>query len=156
MSYDRWNKQADRIYRLDAQIKFGGNHLFLAVAPPLAGPSMIQDYPEVEQYIRFRYYGGVLMRKGDMNIRENSTTYADSTIFDVFTLPMIAETDEWLSHNFNTYVVLRKGADAGRLQAKLPQMIGGLRYLVSAAGRAGGVNPFSFNSLLISVIALSN
>lgn len=29
-------------------------------------------------------------------------------------------------------------------------------YLVSAAGRAGGVNPFSFNSLLISVIALSN
>lgn len=96
------------------------------------------------------------MRKGDMNIRENSTTYADSTIFDVFTLPMIAETDEWLSHNFNTYVVLRKGADAGRLQAKLPQMIGGLRYLVSAAGRAGGVNPFSFNSLLISVIALSN
>ncbi|HEY8969150.1 MAG TPA: ABC transporter permease [Puia sp.] len=195
LSYDRWNKQADRIYRLDSQIKFGGNHLFLAVAPPLAGPSMIQDYPEVEQYTRFRYYGGALIRKGDVNIRENSTTYADSTIFDVFTLPMIAgdphtalttprsivisekmalkyfnstqavgkillvndslrykvtgvirnipsqshfsydfffpmlelrssrATDEWLSHNFNTYIVLRKGADAERLQAKLPQMI---------------------------------
>ncbi|MBN8855072.1 MAG: cell division protein FtsX [Sphingobacteriales bacterium 50-39] len=195
LSYDRWNKQADRIYRLDAQVKFGGNHLFLAVAPPLAGPSMIQDYPEVEQYTRFRYYGGILARKGDMNIRENSTTYADSTLFDVFTLPMIAgdphtalttprsvvisekmalkyfgsaqavgkillvndslrykvtgvirnipgqshfrydfffpmlelrssrATDEWLSHNFNTYVVLRKGADAAKLEAKLPGMI---------------------------------
>ena len=40
LSYDRWNKKADRIYRPDAEINFGGNHIFLAVAPPLAGPSM--------------------------------------------------------------------------------------------------------------------
>ncbi|MBN9384704.1 MAG: ABC transporter permease [Chitinophagaceae bacterium] len=195
LSYDRWNKKADRIYRLDAEINFGGNHLFLAVAPPLAGPSMLQDYPEVKQYTRYRYASPLLIRKGDQNIREESVTYADSSMFDVFTLPMISgdprtalttphsmvisekiarkyfdnvnavgrvlvindsiqykvtgvihdmpaqshfrydifipmlqlqssrAVDEWLSHNYNTYVLLKDDADAARLEAKLPGMI---------------------------------
>ena len=41
--YDRYNQKADRIYRLDGELKFGGNHFILASAPPLAGPSMLQD-----------------------------------------------------------------------------------------------------------------
>src|SRR5258705_12208181 len=64
LSYDKWNKQADRIYRLDAEINFGGNHVFLAVAPPLAGPSMLQEYPDVKQYTRFRDASNLLVRKG--------------------------------------------------------------------------------------------
>src|SRR5258707_14946986 len=61
LSYDKWNKKADRVYRLDAEIKFGGKHMFLAVAPPLAGPSMVQDYPEVVQFTRFRYANSLLI-----------------------------------------------------------------------------------------------
>lgn len=195
LSYDRWNKKADRIYRLDAEINFGGNHMFLAVAPPLAGPSMLQDYPEVKRYTRFRYANNLLIRKGDQNLREESVIYADSSVFDVFTLPMVSgdprtaltephsmvisekiarkyfnnvnvagrvltindsiqykvagvirdmptqshfrydiflpmmqlqssrAADEWLSHNFNTYVLLKDDADAAKLGAKLPGMI---------------------------------
>jgi putative ABC transport system permease protein len=195
LSYDKWNVKADRIYRLDAEIKFGGNHMFLAVAPPLAGPSMLQDYPEVQQYTRFRYASSLLVRKGNLNIREESVIYTDSSFFDVFTMPLISgdartalttphsmvitekiarkyfnrvdvagrilvindsiqykvtgvirnmpaqshfhyeiflpmlqlkssrATDEWLSHNYNTYIVLKEGTDAARLEAKLPGMV---------------------------------
>src|SRR5580658_4108236 len=49
LSYDRWNVNADRIYRLDYEIKFGGNHMVLAVAPAPAGPAFLRDYPEVEK-----------------------------------------------------------------------------------------------------------
>ena len=33
VSYDKFNKKADRIYRVDGDVKFGGTHFILAVAP---------------------------------------------------------------------------------------------------------------------------
>ena len=38
LSYDTYNVKADRIYRVDGDIKFGGNHFILAVAPDPLGP----------------------------------------------------------------------------------------------------------------------
>lgn len=89
LSYDRYNDKADRIYRLDGEIKFGGNHFVLAVAPAPAGPAVLRDYPEVEKEVRFRNNGGKLVKKGTQNIKEEAVIWADSTLFDVFTLPMI-------------------------------------------------------------------
>jgi putative ABC transport system permease protein len=195
LGYDRYNEKADRIYRVDGDIKFGGNHFILAVAPAPAGPALLADYPEVEKECRFRGNGGRLVKKGNQNIQEDGVIFADSTIFDVFTLPMLSgnphtalldahtvvitekmakkyfdavdvvgrtltindtipykitgvikdipvqshfhfdfflsmseldesrQSDQWLSNNFNTYIVLRKGADAKRLEAKFGQLI---------------------------------
>ena len=92
LSYDRYNKNADRIYRLDTEIKFGGAnfiHLVMAQGPGPAGPAMLKAYPEVEKEVRLQKSGGFLVRKGSQNIREDAVLYADSTIFDVFTLPLI-------------------------------------------------------------------
>jgi putative ABC transport system permease protein len=90
LSYDKFNTKADRIYRVDGDIQFGGNHVVLAVAPEPMGPTLKKDFPEVEQYVRFRGYGGLLVKKGNENVNEGKVIYADSTLFDVFTLPMTA------------------------------------------------------------------
>ena len=87
--YDKYNTKADRIYRVDGDIKFGGNHVVLAVAPEPMGPTLKKDFPEVEQFVRFRGYGGFLVKKGNENVDEGKVIYADYTLFDVFTLPMI-------------------------------------------------------------------
>src|SRR5579872_1975976 len=84
LSFDRYNIDADRIYRVDNDIKFGGNDVSLAVAPAPAGPTMLRDYPEVEKEVRFRTNGGRLVKKGNQNIMEESMIMADSTLFDVF------------------------------------------------------------------------
>src|ERR1700733_1427782 len=89
LSYDKYNEKADRIYRVDGDIKFGGNHFVLAVAPDPMGSVLKKDFPQVEQYMRFRAYGGLLVKKGSQNINEERVIYADSSLFDVFTLPMI-------------------------------------------------------------------
>ena len=90
LSYDRFNAKADRIYRVDGDLRFGGNHFILAVAPDPMGPTLKNDYPDVEQFVRFRYYGAsFLVRKGDQNIQVDDVMYADSALFDVFTLPMV-------------------------------------------------------------------
>jgi putative ABC transport system permease protein len=194
LSYDKFNKKADRIYRVDGDIQFGGNHFILAVAPDPLGPTFKKDFPQVEQYVRFRDYGGFSVKKGNENVPESRVIYTDSTLFDVFTLPVIAgdaktalvgptsvvitekiakkyfnstdavgktltlndtsnykvtaviknipaqshfnfdfflplsSADEsrkgnWLSNNFNTYIVLKEGSDPKKLETQLDAFV---------------------------------
>ena len=194
LSYDRFHAKADRIYRLNADVKFGGQEQRMAVTSDPMGFTLVKDYPQVEQAVRFRNQGGSLVQKGDQRFKEERVIFVDSTLFDVFTLPMIAgdprkalaqpnsvvitettarkyfgtanalgkvlrfdsrndyqvtavirdlpanshfrfdfflsmqnlaesKQGNWVSHNFNTYVVLRKDADPRQLEARFPEVI---------------------------------
>jgi putative ABC transport system permease protein len=90
LSFDQFNKKADRIYRVNADLKFGGDNQKFAVGPDPLAFTMVREYPEVENAVRFRQYGPSLVKKGNENIKEERIVYTDSTLFDVFTLPMIA------------------------------------------------------------------
>src|SRR5260221_3181248 len=89
LSYDRYNVKAGRIYRINNDIKFGGNGNSYAVSPAPVAAALKNDFPEVEQVARLRDRGGFRVKKGNQNIQENRMIYADSTIFNVFTLPII-------------------------------------------------------------------
>ncbi|MFN7116367.1 MAG: ABC transporter permease [Saprospiraceae bacterium] len=196
LSYDRFHTNADRIYRANGDIKFGGNHFVLAVASDPLGFTLKKDYPQVENAVRFRSYGSNLVKRngGAENFKEDAVIYADSTLFDVFTFPLLhgnpktaltepnsvvitertaqkyfkrsdvvgetlifdnrnnykitgvmkniphnshirfdffiamATTDEsrqnnWVSNNFNTYILLKEGADIDKLEAEMPGLI---------------------------------
>ena len=90
LSYDRFNQNADRIYRVDGDIKLGGNQFVCATSPGPMGPTLKQDWPEVEQEVRMQEHGWLGVRKGTQDIVEEKVVFADSTLFSVFTLPMIA------------------------------------------------------------------
>jgi len=60
LSYDRHHQNAERIYRVAADIKFGGNHFQLAVAPAPQAEALVRDFPEVAC---FRNYGSALVKK---------------------------------------------------------------------------------------------
>ena len=53
LSYDRYNLNAGRIYRVGHDVKFGGNHFDLAQAPAAMGPETVREFPQVKQYVRF-------------------------------------------------------------------------------------------------------
>ena len=88
-SYDRFNKKANRIYRVAANIDFSGNHYNLPETPALMGPTLQKNYASIESAVRIRVTGSQMVRKGNSNVRENRVAYADSTLFKVFTLPML-------------------------------------------------------------------
>lgn len=90
LSYDRYNVHADRVYRFDNEMKFGDNYVDLAISGASAGPVLAKEFPQIACYTRFRNQGGFLVRKGEENFKENKVIYADSTLFKVFTLPMVA------------------------------------------------------------------
>jgi len=105
LSFDKYNDKADRIYRVDSDIMFGGNHFVMAVTPEPMGATIKKDYPEVEEEVRFRSYGGFLVRKGSQNLQEEKVIYADSTLFNVFTLPMVYGDPKTALVNPNSVVI---------------------------------------------------
>jgi len=91
LSYDRYNTKADRIYRLNEDIKFGGSTNSLAITSAPMAAALKNEFPEIEQTVRFWNKGGNQAKKGLQNINERMV-YADPSIFSVFTLPMVSGT----------------------------------------------------------------
>ena len=89
LSYDRYNTKADRIFRVNEDIKFGGSSNSYAIVPAPMAAALKNDFPEIEQVVRFWNKGGNQVKKGTQNINERAV-YTDSSIFSVFTLPMIS------------------------------------------------------------------
>ncbi|MDO3643993.1 ABC transporter permease [Mucilaginibacter sp. L3T2-6] len=194
LNFDSYNEKAERIYRVNNNIKFGGNENSYAVSPAPAAAALKADFPEVEEAVRFRNRGGNQVKKGKQNIVEDRMVYADNSIFKIFTLPIVSgsadnaltaphtvvitekmakkyfdrtnvvgqtltfndpslykvtavikdipkqshfnfdffiampgldesKEDAWLSNNFNTYVLLKPGADINRLKGKMREFM---------------------------------
>ena len=90
LSYDRFNARANDIYRIDEQLKYGDFNYNGAEVPAIMGPVFAKDFTQIEHYTRLKANPGVIVKRGNENIREDQAAYADSSLFDVFTLHMIA------------------------------------------------------------------
>ena len=89
-SYDRYNKNAERIYRIDADILFNGTLFNAATSPNPIGAALVKDHPQIEQFVRLSFLNDILVKKGNQNVQEHHSVLADSSFFKVFTAPMIA------------------------------------------------------------------
>ena len=90
-SYDRFHKNASRIYRINSDIRFGGDEMKITQTSDMMGSTLRKDYPEVEEYTRvFTNSGSKLIKKGDEFLNETALAHVDSTFFNVFTVPAIA------------------------------------------------------------------
>lgn len=197
LNYDTYNINADRIYRVEADVNFGGNHFQMTYRSAPEAFTLVQDYPEVESAVRFRSVGSYLVRTAEAkeNLKEKYVVWADSTFFNIFSVKVLegdprtalkqpasiaiskkiaekyfpgrsalgqslildnnynakvtavyedvpsashfhfdiifsmlgswpitreAASTSYMSENFNTYIMLRKGADPKELEKKFP------------------------------------
>ena len=106
LSFDKYNANADRIYRINSDIRFGGADLHMPVTSDMMGQLLKKDYPQVEQYTRiYTFNGDKLIKKGNEYINEEHVAHADSTFFDVFTLPAIEGDTRTALNEPNTVVI---------------------------------------------------
>lgn len=88
-SYDKYNVNAEDIYRITADYDMSGSRMQLAVTTPPMGEIMINDYPEVIKATRLRNIGSRILGVGDQKFKVEDIIYADSTFFDMFTIPIL-------------------------------------------------------------------
>jgi putative ABC transport system permease protein len=111
LSYDRYNEQANRIYRINSDIKLGGGELHMPVTSDMMGQLLIKDNPSIEKYTRiYASSGSKLIKKNKVFIIEEHVAHVDSTFFDVFTLPAISGNTHTALNEPNTVVITESTA----------------------------------------------
>ncbi|MCL4707459.1 ABC transporter permease [bacterium] len=89
LSYDRFHKNAGRIYRVGNEGRFGSEIWTSArTSHPLA-LALVQEFPEVQSAVRFYRLYKPLVRVGEKKFVEPRFFYADSSVFNIFTFPLI-------------------------------------------------------------------
>ena len=95
LGYDRYNVNANRIYRITENVSLNGHEgSYAGTEKPLK--QAIQDVHGIEKITRlvpvstlFLSPKKFFVKKGNEVIEENKIVYAESDLFDVFTLPVI-------------------------------------------------------------------
>lgn len=110
LSYDRYNAKADRIYRVNEDLKLGENNVLYAVAMPPLAKTLKAEFPYIENTTRIKYAGPLHVKIGDNNVLEKGFAFADASLFDVFTLPMINGDPETALAEPNSVVITESTA----------------------------------------------
>jgi putative ABC transport system permease protein len=88
LSFDRYHKNADRIFRIVENLRTENEMLFQSTSSPPMGPALMREFPEVESYVRFQNWNLLTERNG-ISYYERECYIADSTVFDVFSFNLL-------------------------------------------------------------------
>jgi putative ABC transport system permease protein len=90
LSYDSFNRNADRIYRIRNDRIYSDKHDKSAGCPPALAPTLKKEFPEVEESARLRGTDVTLIDH-DKKFSEyvEKTYYADASFLKIFTLPLL-------------------------------------------------------------------
>ncbi|HMB73130.1 MAG TPA: ABC transporter permease, partial [Gammaproteobacteria bacterium] len=90
LTYDQHNELHERIYRVDNEFVISGSEDRFAVTSAVLGGMLVEAYPEVQDYVRFRPSAQgdaatILIRHEDDSYYWENVYFADDNVFDVFT-----------------------------------------------------------------------
>ncbi|HYK44241.1 MAG TPA: ABC transporter permease, partial [Parafilimonas sp.] len=91
LSYDKYNKNADNIYRVTRTFYNGNGEATLSlstVSPPF-GYYLPTDFPEIQKMTRLLNNGTTPLRYKDKLINEKDVYFADENLFDVFSVNVL-------------------------------------------------------------------
>jgi putative ABC transport system permease protein len=195
LSYDRFHKNYENIYRIKVKGVMAGSTLDQAITAAPMAQTMLADYPEVSHAVRIRRAGAWLVKYGETRFNEDGVLFADSSFFSVFSFKLLkgdpktalanprsmilteefaakyfgkedplgkrislevdtnlytitgviqnipsnshfrfdmlgslntfgdSKNQEWLSHNYYTFIVLKSGIKKAEMEAKLREVV---------------------------------
>ena len=111
-SFDRFHKNSDNIYRVyrwtDAMDgREAGGDVYM---PSPLGPAMKADLPDVADYVRLRDGWGESFIKVDGTVRRMNVSYADPSLFTIFSFPLKYGTPQGALKELQNLVITRSKA----------------------------------------------
>jgi putative ABC transport system permease protein len=109
LSFDRFHKNSDRIYRVISQNEGDGKVSQFAKTPAPLAPALVNDFPEIERTVRLGKNGFFVTFQ---NKRFNETIiFADPEIFSVFSFPLTAGDPKTALTDPHSLVISEKAAE---------------------------------------------
>ena len=88
LSHDWYHEKSDRIYRLVTNVKTPNGIDYLSTTAPM-GPAVQAAFPEVQAATRI-FLDHLIIQKDQEQYADEKIAYADSSLFSVFTFPLIS------------------------------------------------------------------
>ncbi len=111
LGYDSHNTNADRIFRVNSHYKIGGNRFNLANSPVPLAEVLQSEYPEIQRAARILQGENIYVKKDDEFIKEDNFYYADSTMFDIFTISFVSGNPSTALLQPNSVVITTEAAE---------------------------------------------
>lgn len=111
LSFEKHNLNAENIYRIEEDQFYSGEKYHVTVTPFPSGPVWKEKIPEIREQVRLNWMPRLLFRQDDKVFFESSIMAADSTIFNVFTMPMIIGDPATALNSPNSIVLTKKLAE---------------------------------------------
>ena len=112
LSYDKFHKKSDQIYRVYLNGKIAGDEMVVGVSCAPLGATMVKDYPEVLNSTRIFTFGGdPVVRLEEKSMVIEKYYYADSTFFDIFSVNFLRGEAANALNRANTVVITSEMAE---------------------------------------------
>jgi ABC-type antimicrobial peptide transport system permease subunit len=89
LSYEKYNLNAENIYRVEEDQFYSGERYHVTVTPHPSGPVWKEKIPEIREQTRIYRLPRILFRQEEKVFFESSIVGADSSLFKIFTMPMV-------------------------------------------------------------------
>ena len=114
LRFDRFFKDADRIYQVNLDGDFDGNQFLTGNTPPTVGPALQAAFPEIEAYTRIYRPGNTVVRyegaQAENYFTENSILAVDSNFLQMFSYEIIEGDPASCLRNPNSIVITEQMA----------------------------------------------
>jgi len=93
LSYDKFHRNADRLYRASMEFSLGGQTARTSVSPTALLPMLQKEFPEVENGVRLynpSSWNAYIVRRGEKIFQETKFFFADSTFFQIFSFRLVS------------------------------------------------------------------
>ena len=87
--YDKFNVKKDRIFRVVLNGKIGGQEIIGAYTSVVMGPTLVKEFPEVEDFLRLDGTGPTAVEYNQKSFIDNHILMADSSFFNFFSIPLL-------------------------------------------------------------------
>jgi putative ABC transport system permease protein len=89
LSYDQFHLKKDRIYRVNLHGKIGGQEAHVSSTASPVGPTMLSEFPEVENFTRYNTWGSTVIKYENQNFTEDHFVHVDSSFFNIFSIELL-------------------------------------------------------------------
>lgn len=110
LSYDRFHEKSDRIYRITSHWEREGREFHYATTRNQMGPDLIQEIPEIKNAVRLWMHRWFVVEHEGKRLTTDPT-FADPSLFEVFTFPLIRGSKEKALADPNNVVISESFAE---------------------------------------------
>jgi len=111
ISFDKFHEKGDRIYRIGVDLKMSDDHLEIPKSSPPMAEYFTQNLPEILSAVRLQGMDRQPVRYGDKLFNEDRIFFADNSLFNVFTFPLVKGDPKTALISANSVVITEEMAE---------------------------------------------